>query len=713
MRILLFAFLCFITTISNAQYKWTKDGKGYYDTEREGIVKTILPSMGKIVIADSAQLTPKGSNTPLDVKDFFFSEDGKKILIYTNSKKVWRYETRGDYWVLDLGNYQLKKLGAKLPVSSLMFAKLSPDGNKVAYVSRHNLYTEDLKANTVKQLTKDGTDRIINGTFDWAYEEEFDLRDGFRWSPDSKTIAYWQVDARKIKNFFLINNTDSIYSYVVPVEYPKVGEDPSSVRIGVANVSTAATKWMNIPGSAVQHYITAMEYSGNNELVVQQLNRKQNNSKLYYLNTATGAANKFYEESDDAWIDIKGRWYDDPTGWFWLNNAKEFLWVSEKDGWRHIYRISRNGKTETLVTKGDYDIITLKAIDETSGYVYFMASPENATQQYLYRTKLDGSGSPELLSPASQKGTHSYEISPNAQFAEHRFSSAAIPPSVEWVSLPDHSVVVKGQASTRPVRNNIEMFKVTTDEGVTMDAWMIKPTNFDSTKKYPVVFLVYAEPASQTVKDSYGSQRNLYAGDMARDGYIYISVDNRGTPAPKGAAWRKSIYKQIGIMNVDDQAKAAEEILKWSFIDTSRVAVWGWSGGGSTTLNLMFRYPNIYKTGIAIAPVAWRLSYDNIYEERYMGLPQDNMQAYINASAVTHAKWLKGKLLVVHGTGDDNVHYQNTEMLVNELVKYQKQFSMMAYPNRTHSIREGQGTSAHLSVLFTNFLKQNCPPGGR
>jgi dipeptidyl-peptidase 4 len=714
MRMFFSALLCFVFAYANAQYKWTKDGSGYYEAEESGIVKYILPSMGKVEIADAAQLTPKGSSSPLDVKDFSFSEDGKKVLIYTNSKKVWRYETRGDYWVLDLNNYQLKKLGAKLPESSLMFAKFSPDGSKVAFVSKHNIYTEDLKSGAVKQLTKDGTDRIINGTFDWAYEEEFDLRDGFRWSPDSKSIAYWQIDATKIKNFLLINNTDSIYSFTIPVEYPKVGQDPSSAKIGVVNIGTSITNWMKIPGDAVQHYLTAMEWANDKELIIQQLNRKQNQSKLMYINSTTGIANTFYSESDKAWIDIKSRWYDDPKGWFWMNNGKSFLWVSEKDGWRHIYLISRDGKQETLVTKGNYDIITLKAIDERKGYVYFMASPKNATQQYLYRTKLDGSGSPEEVSPGEQRGTHNYEISPNALYAEHTFSNASTPPSVEWVSLPDHKIVVKGQTSRRPGKHNVELFEVTTEDGVTMDAWMIKPTNFDSSKKYPVVFYVYAEPATQTVKDSYGSQNNfLYTGDMAKDGYIYISIDNRGTPAPKGAAWRKSIYKKIGILNVDDQAKAAKQILKWPFVDSSRVAVWGWSGGASTTLNLLFRYPEIYTAGIAIAPVTSRLCYDNIYEERYMGLPQENMQAYIDASAITHAKGLKGKLLVVHGSGDDNVHYQNTELLINALVKYGKQFSMMEYPNRTHSLSEGVGTFPHLASLYTNFLRQNCAPGGR
>jgi dipeptidyl-peptidase-4 len=258
------------------------------------------------------------------------------------------------------------------------------------------------------------------------------------------------------------------------------------------------------------------------------------------------------------------------------------------------------------------------------------------------------------------------------------------------------------------------MFQITTEDNVTMDGWMIKPKNFDSSKKYPVVFNVYAEPASTTVRDAAGSAGSaLYNGDMAGDGYIQISVEGRGTPIPKGAAWRKAIYRKIGIINIRDQAMAAKKIMQWPFVDTSRIAVYGWSGGGSTTLNLLFQYPEIYKTGIAIAPVANQLLYDNIYQERYMGLPQENREDYINGSPLTHAKNLRGNLLVIHGTGDDNVHYQGTEMLVNELIKNGKQFQMMAYPNRTHGIREGEGTYQHLTALFTAYLRAHCPGGGR
>jgi dipeptidyl-peptidase-4 len=359
-------------------------------------------------------------------------------------------------------------------------------------------------------------------------------------------------------------------------------------------------------------------------------------------------------------------------------------------------------------------------IDEKNNQLYFMASPVNATQKYLYRIKLDGKGKAEMISPAAQPGMHDYEVSADAKYALHNFSNYYTAPVTEWISLPDHKglngenkandAVAKADKKTSAV----EFFKVTTTEGVEMDGWMVKPENFDATKKYPVVFYVYTEPWGQNVKDEYGVEQNfLYKGNMAKDGYIYISIDNRGTPVPKGRAWRKSVYRKIGLVNIKDQAMAAKEVFKWNFIDTSRVAVWGWSGGGSATLNLMFQYPEIYKTGIAVAAVGNQLTYDNIYQERYMGLPQENRQDFVNGSPITYAKNLKGNLLYIHGTGDDNVHYNNTEMLINELVKHNRQFQLMSYPNRTHSISEGPGTFAHLSTLFTNYLRQYCPPGAK
>jgi dipeptidyl-peptidase-4 len=703
-------------------FQWLADGSGYRDLAQGEIVEIKLPGEQSRVVVSRQQLTPKGLDKSLEIRSYSFSQAGNKVLIYTNAKRVWRYDTKGDYWVLDLTTNTLKQLGKGRPASSLMFAKFSPDGKKVAYVSKHNIYSEDLLSGQIKQVTADGTDRVINGTFDWVYEEEFDCRDGFRWSPDSKTIAYWQLDARKIRNFLMINTTDSIYSYTIPVEYPKVGQTPSPYKIGVVDVVSVKTKWMNIPGDPQNTYVPRMEWSGSaNELVIQQLNRKQNASTLMYIDAKTGVSKSFYSETDEAWIDIKSRWEDSPVGWDWLNEGKEFVWVSEKDGWRHAYRVSRDGKKETLITTGKYDLIRPVLIDEKNNAYYFTASPDNATQEYLYRAPLDGKGEAQRLSPADQSGTHRYEISPLAKFATHGFSNARMAPMMEWITLPDHKSIDPNNSISqtmmriRPAGIDIEFFKIKTEEGVEVDGWMVKPNNFDPAKKYPIVFSVYGEPASSTVHDSYGTGRNrLYAGSMAQDGYIYASIDNRGTPSPKGRAWRKSIYRNIGTINIKDMAGAATSMFKeYPFIDTSRVAVHGWSGGGSSTLNLLFKYPKIFKTGIAVAAVGNQLTYDNIYQERYMGIPQENLDDFVKGSPITNAKNLEGNLLYIHGTGDDNVHYQNAEMLVNELIKYNKMFQFMPYPNRSHGIYEGEGTSLHLKTLFTDYLKKNCPPGAR
>ncbi len=718
----LFVFWLLVATHTGmAQVNWATDGNSYYQIEKNEVMQYTLPSNDKTTFLSKAQLTPEGQSEALKVSSFDLSADGNQVLIFTNTKKVWRLNTRGDYWVLNKQTQSLRKLGKTLPASSLMFAKFSPDGTKVAYVSNQNIYVEDLATNTIKPLTTDGTRRHINGTFDWVYEEEFSCRDGFRWSPDSKRIAYWQIDATTIRDFYMINTTDSIYSRMIPVEYPKVGEAPSGCRIGVLTVDGGTTTWMKVPGDITQHYITRMEWTSADGLILQQLNRKQNESKLYTCQASTGAPTLIYSEKDEAWIDIQSAWESDMSeGWMWINGGKEFLWPSEKDGWRHIYRVSRDGKKEVLVTKGNFDVIEIRCVDEKTNTLYFMASPTNATQRYLYKTKLDGKGTAEQVSPKALTGTHSYTISPNGKFAYHSFSNTNTKPVNELVSLPTHTPLFEKQsiqtqlASATPAGPKVEFFKIKIESGLELDAWMVKPKNFDPNKKYPVIFQVYTEPAGQTVRDGYGVGRLVqYMGDLSADGYIYMSVDNRGTPAPRGREWRKSIYRKIGIVNIEDQAAAAREILKWPFVDPERIAVWGWSGGGSATLNLMFQHPEIYKTGIAIAAVANQLTYDNIYQERYMGLPQENKQDFIAGSPITHAKNLKGNLLYIHGTGDDNVHYQNAEMLINELIKHNKVFQLMAYPNRTHSINEGEGTSRHLATIFTNYLKTYCPPGGK
>jgi dipeptidyl-peptidase 4 len=707
--------------------RWTKDGNSFYRFEQGEISQITLPSNDRKIAVSKQQLTPTGQSAPLNVNLFSFSEDNKKLLIYTNATRVWRINTRGDYWVLDLGTSQLKKIGAGRPDASLMFAKFSPDGSHVAYVSEYNVFVENLADNSVKQLTTDGTRKFINGTFDWVYEEEFACRDGIRWSPDSKSVLYWQLDARNTRDYYMINNTDSVYSKVIPVEYPKVGEQPSACRLGVANVASGKTTWLNIPGDAREHYIVRAEYiPGTNDVLLQQLNRKQNQSVIFRANGQTGTAAPIFTEKDEAWVDIytpnsveNPYSVDFKHNFRWTGGGKEFLWESEKDGWRHVYSISTDGKKQTLVTPGNYDVIAVKSVDEKGAFLYYLASPTNATQKYLYRIKMDGKGKPELLSTPGQSGTHDYIVSPNAKFATHTFSNAFTKPLQETISLPSHKPLndkesIASKLAGAQEEKSVEFFKVKTEEGIEMDGWMVKPTNFDATKKYPVVFYVYTEPWGQNVTDSYGVGENfLYAGDMRGDGYIYISIDNRGTPVPKGREWRKSFYRKSGIINTRDQALAAKEILKWNFVDPERIAVWGWSGGGTATLNLMFQFPEIFKTGIAVAAVTNLLTYDNIYTERYMGLPQENMDDFIKGSALTYAKNLQGKLLLVHGTGDDNVHFQNAEMLINELVKHNKQFQYMAYPNRSHSMQEGEGTFEHLATMYTQFLNANCPPGGK
>lgn len=710
-------FLC-LSPWAAQKTQWTPDGNAYYSFTKKGveIVDVLHPGKDQTLLS-SNELIPAGSSEALKVQSFQVSPDGKSLLLFANTKKVWRDNTRGDYWIFDKNTKKLTQLGKGLPASSLMFAKYSPDGKKVAYVSKHNIYIEDLSNNQQTKITSDGTDGMINGTFDWVYEEEFGTQDGFRWSPDGNKIAYWKLDARGTKNFLMINNTDSLYSFTIPVEYPKAGENPSGCSIWFYDLASGSTKKADISGDEVQHYIPRMEWVlDSKSVILQQLNRKQNQSKIIVADAGSGNSKTIYTETDAAWIDIKSRWNDnDPSGWDWIDNGKEFLWLSEKDGWRHIYKIDMNGK-ETLITKDEFDVIKPEFFDIQNKQIYFLASPNNATQKYLYKVSMKG-GKAQKVTPETYTGSNEYTISPNgkiAMFTNDNINTISIG---SIVSLPEHKelVAAKRSAKADPAIAKAEFFQVTTQDGVTLDGWVVKPKNFDPNKKYPIVFTVYGEPAMQTVTDSfYTGWNGLYTGNMAEDGYLYVSLENRGTPAPKGREWRKSIYRKIGQLNIRDQAMGAKALFaKWPYIDTSRVAVWGWSGGGSSTLNLLGQYPDIYQTGIAIAPVANQLFYDNIYQERYMGLPQENREDFVNGSALAYAKNLKGNLLLVHGTGDDNVHYQNTEVYINELVKYNKQFQLMSYPNRTHSIDEGEGTSLHLATLFTKFLKEHCPPGAK
>jgi len=673
------------------------------------------------VLVPSTSLTPNGASAPLDVEDYFWSPDHKRLLIFTASERVWRENTRGDYWVLDLASHQLRKLGGDAPQSTLMFAKFAPDGGRVAYVRQNDLYVEDVVGGAITRLTRDGSRTIINGTFDWVYEEELSLRDGFRWSPDGKSIAYWQLDASGVKDYDLINDTDSLYSFVNPVQYPKAGTTNSAGRIGVVAATGGATTWLAIDGDPRNEYLARMDWAGLNnssELLIQRMNRPQNEIDLLLADARTGTVKTILVERDSAWVDV----VNDVR---WLDKDRVFTWMSERNGWRRMYSVSRDGATIKALSADSMDVThpafafgaqAVLGTDATGEYVYHYASPQNPTQLYLYRTSLKRPGATTRVTPADQPGTHSYSISPNGRYAVHTWSAFGTPPTVELITLPDHRRVrvLQDNAELRARVAGLELgprefFRVDIGDGVKLDGWMIKPPGFDQTKKYPVLFEVYGEPAAQTVTDSWGGGGFMWHLMLSQMGYVVISVDNRGTPAPRGRAWRKAIYKRMGVLNGADQAAAAQAIAKWPFVDSRRLGVWGWSGGGSTTLNVMFRTPDVYRMGMAVAPVADLHYYDTIYQERYVGLPQENPEVYRVGSPVTFAGQLKGDLLVVHGSGDDNVHYQNTEALVNALVKANKPFQLMVYPNRTHCICEGEGTSMHLYSLLTRYLTEHLP----
>ena len=699
---------------------WLDDGSGYTTLEESSkfpMAKDIIkynPETGKrSVLVEASQLISKGAQDPLLISDYQWSESGNKLLVFTNTKRVWRYNTRGDYWVLDIDTGELIQLGKFAKSSTMMFAKFSPDESKVGYVVNNNIYVENLNNSQVIQLTKDGSSIIINGTFDWVYEEELDCRDGFRWSPDSKTIAYWQSDTKGTGVFYLINNIDSLYSKPIPFPYPKAGTTNSAVKIGIVSANGGKSKWFNIPGDPRNNYLARMDFIPNsNEIMIQQLNRLQNRNSVWIGDIKSMQINKILTDMDEAFLDI----HDNIQ---WLDKEKYFTWTSEKDGWRHLYKVSRNGEEIDLITKGDFDVININCIDENTGYVYYIASPTNYTQRYLYRSRIDCNGVAERISPKDIEGQFSYQMSPNSKWAITTFQNVITPNRISVISIPEHTeiTVLESNAKLKAKYdscnlNHKEFFKIDVGD-IVFDGWMIKPIGFNPSKKYPLIFYIYGEPWNSTVQDHW-TNRAIWHQYLAQLGYLVMSVDNQGTNVPRGRDWRKSIYRQVGILAAHDQAKAAKEIInQFPFIDKNRVGMWGWSGGGQMTMNCMFRYPEIYKTGIAVSFVSDQRLYDTIYQERYMGLPADNVEGYFDGSPINHASKLEGNLMIIHGTADDNVHYQSFEMLVDELIKHNKLFSMMSYPMRSHGLSERKNTSLHLRRTMENFWIQNLPPGGR
>jgi dipeptidyl-peptidase-4 len=720
--------------------RWLPDGTAYAIVERGNdgreIARYDAASGARSVLA----------KTDLDIDDYAWSNDGTHLLVFTNTKKVWRQNTRGDYYVIDVaspssrsaaGTSRPKKLGGDAPEASLMFATFSPDGTRVAYVRQNNLYVERIATGAVTQLTSDGTHppgnapwapatagTIVNGTSDWVNEEELGIRDGFRWSPDGRRIAYWQFNTSGVGNMTLINDTAALYPTTTTYAYPKPGTTNSAVRVGVVPAAGGPTRWMETPGDTRNTYIASLDWIDASTLAMQQLNRLQNENDYLLADASTGSVTRTFADTS---VMIAGHptWVDVQDEVPWIADGRSFLWLSERDGKRHLYRVWREEHGEApppmLITKFDAEVTDLVGVDDKASLVYFLASPDSATQRYLYRAPLDGSSAPVRVTPAGNEGWHTYTPAPGAKLAFHTYSSFDRVPVMDVISLPDHRSL---RALTDPsalqakladlLKPAVEFVEVPIGGGVTLDGWILKPASFDPSKKYPVIVQVYGEPASQTVTDRWNGNGALFHRALADAGYLVVSFDNRGTPAPKGAAWRKVVYGAVGELAAAEQAAAVNALAaSHAYIDRDRIGIWGWSGGGSDTLNCMFRDADVFKVGVSVAPVPDQRLYDTIYQERYMGVPEQNADGYRRGSSINFAEGLTGRLLIVHGSGDDNVHYQGTERLVNRLVELGKPFDLMVYPNRTHAISEGPGTTPHVYQLIARYFTTYLPAGPR
>ena len=689
------------------------------------------------VLVSAAMLRLDSQDRALNIEDYSFSPDQKWLMVFTESARVWRHNTRGEFYLVPLdGSRPPRRLGGELPKSTLMFAKFSPDSQRVGYVSRNDVYVEDVATGEQTRLTDDGSKTIINGTFDWVYEEEFDCRDGFRWSPDSQRVAFWQLDCSGVGEFYMVDNLSDRYAQIVPVQYPKAGTQNSACRVGVVSAAGGEPVWMQTPGDARETYLPRMEWHPKGEeLMVTWLPRPQNHLVIYGCDAKTGAVRKVHEERDAAYVDVR-------EDFRWVEGGERFFWTSDiafrgqgKKAWRQAGTIvwDTRGKnllvTHLAMTSG-YDVMAVEYADLDKGRLLVSHCDGNATEKSLYT---DGSGwrdatsahqskGPTLrVSPAEDRGWHDYQISADGSLAIHTYSSFDQPPVIDLVRLPGHErvrVLVDNQRLreryAKVEKGDNEFFQVTTDDGHTLDGWVMYPQGFREDGKWPVVFHVYGEPWSQTVKNTWRLGHHLFHRWLTQQGYVVMSLDARGTPAPKGRDWRKALYQNIGVTSSHDWGQAVRKLLgKHAWMDVDRLAIWGWSGGGAMTLNMLFRHPGLFHAGMSVAPVTDISLYDTIYQERYCGDPREVPEVYERCSPITFAKNLQDHLLLIHGTADDNVHFQNSERLFDELVAHDKMFEYLAYPNRSHSIYEGRNTRRHLYGSLANFLNRRVPAGPR
>ncbi|MCG2609975.1 DPP IV N-terminal domain-containing protein [Flavobacterium sp. SM15] len=631
------------------------------------------------------------------IDSYTFSKDEKKILIANNSDQIFRHSFVADYFIYDTTAKTLVKL-ADYKVQEPTF---SPDGTKVAYAYQNNLYVYDLGSKKHTQITTDGKkNAVINGITDWVYEEEFSFVRAFDWNASSDKIAFIRFDETNVPEFSMDMYNEGLYPTQNVFKYPKAGEKNSEVSLHVYDVKTSGTKKINLD-KYTDFYIARIEWTNEaNTLSAQILNRHQDNLDLLFVDGNSGVTKVVLNEKDKAYVDVT----DNLT--FLKDNS--FIWTSEKDGFNHIYHYDKNGKLKNQITKGKWEVTSYYGFDEKLGTIYFQSTENGSINRDVYSIKLNGSGKKRLT---TQTGTNGATFSPNFQYFINSFASAK--------NAPKHSLyetksgkLVKTIVSNEALESKLakydlpskEFFELTTEKGHKLNAWMIKPKDFDPNKKYPVFMYQYSGPGSQQVDNNWNGSDDYWFMMLAQQGYIVACVDGRGTGF-KGAEFKKCTQKELGKYEVEDQIDAAKVFGTYSYVDKSRIGIFGWSFGGFMASNCIFQGADVFKTAIAVAPVtSWRY-YDSIYTERYMQTPQENASGYDNNSPINHVSKLKGNFLLVHGTADDNVHVQNTMKMIEALVQANKQFDWAIYPDKNHGIFGGK-TRLQLYTKMTNFIKE-------
>ncbi len=692
-------------------------------TGASSLVRLNLETDTRTTLIDGATLTRTDADGLVQIEDYTYSADGTKALLYTDSAPVWRLNTKGYYYVYDLASRRLTPV-ADRAAGFQMFAKFSPDASQVAFVRDRNLYVVDLATGAERALTTDGAPgTVINGTFDWVYEEEFGLRDGFQWSPDGRSVAFYQLDESATRDFQM-TDFRSLYPETTQFRYPKAGEANSEIRVGVVDVATGATRWMGTDtwnaGGDDHEYIAGMGWTppladGSRKVWMLRLNRNQNHVDLLYGDPATGAVETVLQETNDSYIEVETGFSDVATGTItFLRDGRHFVWRSDRDGYGHLYLYTLGGDLVRQITRGDWDVTDFHGIDEAAGFAYVTTTAESPAERHLYRVPLAG-GAPQKLTTGA--GWHAVDLSRDFTYFVDTYSTANTPPTTTLrrtatgeavTTLVDNSALAARVAAygLAPA----DFLTIPAADGTPLQAYIVRPHDFDPSRQYPVLIHTYGGPGSQEVVDRWAGTERLWHHYLAEElGILVVGVDNRGTGG-RGKAFKTLTQNRLGILEAEDQTAAAQWLGQQTYVDAGRIGIWGWSYGGYLTL-LAMTYgdgPDVFHAGVAVAPVtSWR-QYDTIYTERYLSTPQLNATGYDAGSPTTYAGNLRDsqRLLIVHGDADDNVHVQNTMAMVDALQAAGKQFEMMLYPGRNHGIYGGR-TRLHLYTMLTRFFEDS------